>query len=162
MADDVLYKKYLKILNLHCEIPSIPFLEKVLFANITRIPFENISKLYYLKRDGLRSIPDFETYLTGIEKFNLGGTCYANNHYFNRLLKYLGFNASLCGADMNEPDVHLFNIVQVDNREFMADCGYAAPFIRPLPRDLSEDYTVELGSDRYVFASAGRPRLFAD
>lgn len=150
MTAEALFQKYLRILNIKKEPPSISYLEKVLYANITHIPFENISKLYYLKRDGLKSIPELAAYLEGIEKYNLGGTCYSNNHYLNQLLKYLGFEAALCGADMNDPDVHLFNIVKIENREFILDCGYAAPFIRPLPRDLAEDYTVELGSDRYV------------
>ena len=32
----------------------------------------------------------------------------------------------------------------------MFDAGNAAPFLRPLPRDLEHDYVIEMGRDRYV------------
>ncbi len=115
-----------------------------------RIPFENVSKLYYRKRDGLRRLPDLRQYLDGIERYNFGGTCYPNNYYLHLLLAHLGYDVMLCGADMANPDVHLVNIVSLDGREFLVDAGYAAPFLEPLPRDLEQDYIITLGRDRYV------------
>ena len=149
-ADSKLYDHYLAIIGARKESPSLPALERLVLGNITRIPFENISKLYYFKKFQRRTIPDFETYLEGIEKYNLGGTCHSNNIFLNQLLKYLGYDARLCGADMTNPDVHVINIVSIEKHEFIVDCGYAAPFVKPLPRDLPDDQIVELGSDRYV------------
>lgn len=148
--NDSYLNRFLDILGLEKKKPSIEALHEIVRAFATHVPFENISKLYYLHTQGLRNIPDFETYLDGIEKNHFGGTCYSNNYYINRLLNFLGYDVSLCGAEMNEPDVHLTNIVRVDGREFIVDPGYAAPFLQPLPRDLSDDYVVELGPDRYV------------
>ncbi|MBD3219445.1 MAG: hypothetical protein GF310_14330 [candidate division Zixibacteria bacterium] len=119
-------------------------------AFMVRVPFENISKLYYNKLYGLRYIPDTNLYLDGIERFNFGGTCYSNNYYLNQLLAYMGYNAMLCGADMSTPDAHLVNIVFVDGREFLVDAGYAAPFLEPMPRDLHKDIEIVQGLDRYV------------
>jgi arylamine N-acetyltransferase len=62
----------------------------------------------------------------------------------------MGYDAMLCGADMQNPDVHLVNMVTVDGTEFMVDAGYAAPFLEPLPRDLTHDLEIPLGRDRYV------------
>ncbi len=115
-----------------------------------RVPFENVSKLYYRKSRGMRGLPDLNLYLDGIERYNFGGTCYANNYYLHVLLKHLGYEVMLCGADMANPDVHLVNMVSVGGREFMVDAGYAAPFLEPLPRDLPQDYEIILGRVRYV------------
>ena len=66
------------------------------------------------------------------------------------LLRHLGYEVKFCRADMNDPDVHVVNLVAVDGREYLVDAGYAAPFLKPLPRDLDEDYVIEWGHDRYV------------
>jgi arylamine N-acetyltransferase len=152
----------LKLLRIERREPGIDAFRELVFAYLTRIPFENISKLYYLGQDGLRRLLDFETYVSGIENHNFGGTCYTNNYHLHLLLSHLGYDVDLCGADMANPDVHLVNIVRVDGREFIADAGYAAPFIDPLPRDLDDDYVIELGRDRYVLKPQdenGRSRL---
>jgi len=134
--------------------PSHELLNELVAAHMMRIPFENISKLYYLKRRGLRYIPSFAQYLTGIEEFNFGGTCYSNNYYIYQLLRHLGFQVMLCGADMGTPDGHIVNIVSVDGSVFLVDTGYAAPFLKPIPVDIADDYEIQLGRDRYVL----RPR----
>ena len=145
-----LFRRYLTLLRVEPTRPSYTALEELVAAHVMTIPFENISKLHYLRRGDLRYMPSLEQYLTGIERFNFGGTCYSNNYYFHQLLKYLGFQVMLCGADIGTPDSHLVNIVSVDDREFLVDTGYAAPFMAPLPRDLATDYEVQLGRDRYV------------
>lgn len=125
-------------------------------------PFENISKLYYLKQMGLHGIPSLQQYLDGIERDHFGGTCYSNNYYFGELLRHLGYHARLCGADMTNPDVHIVNLVSVDGREFLVDVGYGAPFLEPMPRDLPKDYILLFGQDRYVLKpqdDEGRSRL---
>jgi arylamine N-acetyltransferase len=51
---------------------------------------------------------------------------------------------------MKNPDVHIVNIVNIDNREFLVDTGYAAPFSEPLPLYLLNDYPINNGNDRYI------------
>ena len=161
-TNDKLCERFLDLLGIERRSPSIEALTEVVGAFVTRVPFENISKLYNLKRYGLRGIPEFEMYLDGLEHYNFGGTCYPNNYHLHLLLEHLGYEASLCGAAMNNPDVHLTNLVSIDGREFFIDVGYAAPFLKPMPRDLEQDYVVESGKDRYVLkprASDGTSRL---
>lgn len=119
-------------------------------AQLTRVPFENVSKLYYKRHIGLRSLIDLDRHLEGMERWNLGGTCYANNYYFHLLLKHLGFQVMLCGADMSLPDLHLVNLVTVEGQEYLVDGGYGAPFLKPMPSGMTEDYIIELGNERYV------------
>ncbi|NDJ75966.1 MAG: arylamine N-acetyltransferase [Chloroflexi bacterium] len=131
-------------------------------AQLYRAPFENVSKVYYQHHQGLRGLPSLEQYLDGIEQHHFGGTCYVNNFHLNGLLNHLGYAAHLCGADMNRPDVHLVNIVQVEGREYLVDVGYGAPFDRPLPRDLTDAYVITCGRDQYILQprdERGRSRL---
>jgi arylamine N-acetyltransferase len=52
---------------------------------------------------------------------------------------------------MKNPDVHVVSIAEVDNREYLVDVGYAAPFDFPIPRDLPSDYEVaHRGNDQYI------------
>ena len=154
--------RYLRILGVPPRPPGRDALFELVSAHLQRVPFENVSKLLRMKRSGLRGISDLDDFLDGIERFHLGGTCYANNHYLHRLLVALGYDADLCGADMSEPDVHLVVLVRLDGREFLVDGGYGAPFLEPLPRDLSHDLEIVLGRERYVLKprdGQGRSRL---
>jgi N-hydroxyarylamine O-acetyltransferase len=157
-----LFDRYLEILGVEPEPPSLPALTRLVQAQLTTVPFENISKLFLRRREGAETIPTFERYLDGIERFHLGGTCYPINGYFNLLLRYLDYDAKLCGADISSPDVHMVSMVKFAHREFMVDVGYAAPFFEPLPRDLPTEHVVSWGDERYVLEprdGAGRSQL---
>jgi N-hydroxyarylamine O-acetyltransferase len=142
--------RYLSALGVSPQKPSLDALQELIAAHLIRVPFENISKLYNRKHHGLTSLPPIELYLDGIERYHFGGTCYSNNFHFYSLLSALGYDVKLCGADMSDPDVHLVVIATLDQREYMVDAGYGAPFLAPLPRDLGTDYVTTLGRDRYV------------
>jgi arylamine N-acetyltransferase len=162
MTGDQLFGRYLTTLGLEREEPSIGYLHRVVTAQLTRAPFENISKLYFNRTRGETTIPTLDRYLDGIERFNFGGTCYANNYYIFRLLDHLGFDIRLCGADMNNPDVHIVSMVRLDEREHLVDVGYAAPFFEPLPRGFDRDHVIDFGRCRYVLRpidNLGRSRL---
>ncbi|MCP4713050.1 MAG: arylamine N-acetyltransferase, partial [Planctomycetes bacterium] len=145
-----LFERYLHLLGISRRQPTREALFELTAAQMMRVPFENVSKLYNIKTFGIRALPGLERYLNGIDKYNFGGTCYTNNYYFYLLLAHLGYEIRLCGADMNNPDVHLTSMVRVEQREYLIDTGYAAPFLEPLPRDIDHDYEVALGRDRYV------------
>lgn len=156
------FDRYLEILGVVPEPPSLEALRTLVRAQLTKVPFENVSKLFLRRREGVETIPTMDRHLDGIERFHLGGTCYPNNGYFNLLLRSLDYDARLCGADMSDPDVHLVSLVRLENREFLVDVGYAAPFFEPLPRDLPHEYVVEWGDERYVLEprdGAGRSQL---
>jgi N-hydroxyarylamine O-acetyltransferase len=143
-------ERYLRLLDIQTREPGYEALAELVEAQLTRVPFENASKLYHKKHIGLRGLIDLDRHLDGIERWNLGGTCYANNYYLHLLLKFLGYEVKLCGADMTDPDVHLVNLVTLEGREYLVDGGYGAPLLKPIPLDLNKDYAVELGNERYV------------
>ena len=148
--DQQLARRYLQVLRVEPGAPDGELLERLVFAQLTRVPFENISKLHYLVRRGLRDIPGLPLYLEGIERHGFGGTCYSNNFHLHSLLRHLGFDATFCGADMGEADGHTVIVVQLGGRQVLVDVGYAAPFFSPLPLDLELDQAVTFGSSRYV------------
>ena len=154
MSDVRLFGTYLSVLGLSEEPPSRDYLTRVVRAHQNRVPFENVSKLLYLRRDGAKDIPDFGKFVEGMKHHHFGGTCYSNNHYLCLLLRHLGFNASLNGADMQNPDVHIVIRVKQEGRDYFVDVGYASPFLDPMPADSETDFAVEFGTDRYVL----RPR----
>jgi N-hydroxyarylamine O-acetyltransferase len=161
MNNSILFDKYLQLIGIKAAHPTFEFLCRLVKAHLIKIPFENISKLLF-KKQGMNNIPDLNTFLEGIEKYKFGGTCYTNNYYFHLLLQHLGFDIKLCGADMKNPDVHLINIVTINNKEFIVDGGYAAPFLIPLPRDLNTDFVINSGNEKYIVKpndGTGRTRV---
>jgi arylamine N-acetyltransferase len=157
-----LFDRYLRILGIARREPSHEALAELVAAHLTRVPFENVSKLYARKQGNHRGLPELASFLDGIERYNFGGTCYSNNYFLYLLLQDLGYEVMLCGADMENPDVHIVSIVRLDGLEYIVDGGYGAPFLEPMPRGLTEDYAVTLGRDRYLLKSQdseGRSRL---
>lgn len=150
MSDQrTIFDKYLSLLEQKREDPSLEYLHKIVKSHLIKVPFENISKLLF-KKKGMNTIPTFTGYLDGIAKYNFGGTCYSINYYLYLLLQHLGFDIKLCGCDMKNPDVHLISMVTIENREFVVDGGYAAPFLEPIPRDLKSDYLINTGNEKYI------------
>jgi len=162
MTDERLLARYRQLLGVASEPTSLQHLTALTGAQLRRVPFENLGKLLRRRRGLPPALPTLQEHLDGIEHHRLGGTCYANNHYLNELLRFLGYDARLCGADMSQPDVHLVNIVALEGREYLVDGGYGAPFLEPIPLDAAENQVVTLGRDRYVLEprqAEGRSRL---
>jgi arylamine N-acetyltransferase len=90
-------------------------------------------------------------FLDGIEQSDLGGTCYTNNPFLTELLRELGYDADLLGADMSRLNVHTCIRVRIDSVAYHVDVGFAAPFREPLRLDRLP-VPVEEGTNRYVLA----------
>lgn len=141
--DTTNFERYLKILDVQENKPTFENLSEIIKAQLLKIPFENLSKLYYHKKYNLNYIPNFTQYLDGIEQYHFGGTCYTTNYYLHELLKFLGYDVDLCGANMDHPDVHIANIVKLNELEYIADVGFSSPFLDPIPRNMNSDYTIK-------------------
>lgn len=154
--------RYLAALGVPRRAPSREALDELVTAHLTRVPFENVSKLCYRRRLGLTGLPPLDLFLEGLERHRLGGTCYSNNCHLWSLLVSLGYEARLCGADMSKPDVHAVIVVRLEGRELLVDGGYGAPFFVPLPLDVGLVEAIAWGQERYLLHprdAAGRSRL---
>jgi arylamine N-acetyltransferase len=145
------FEHYRRLLGLVGEVRAdLAGLRQVVRQHLIAVPFENVSKRV-AARQGATHIAGPDEFLEGIEHYGLGGTCYTNNYYLHRLLRHLGFEARLCGADLaGREDVHMAVMVVCEGREYLVDCGFAAPFYAPLCADLASAQSITLGDERYV------------
>ncbi|MGE8207282.1 arylamine N-acetyltransferase [Heyndrickxia sp. NPDC080065] len=122
--------KYLDILNLPLEKPSLNYLERICNAQLNTFPFENISKLLYCENhnNNYFEIPSFELFTKNFKEYNFGGTCYTLNSNLLILLRGIGFD---CYHVMLE-EKHMGIIVKINKERFYVDCGAAAPFFKPV------------------------------
>ncbi len=67
-----LYDRYLHLLGVERETPSLDALTRLVRAHLYHVPFENVSKLYNRKRLGFIGLPSLEQYLDGIEHHHFG------------------------------------------------------------------------------------------
>jgi arylamine N-acetyltransferase len=149
-----LVTRYLRILGVTRSGPSLAALCELVAAHVERVPYENVSTLYYRAHGDQTRHPGPERFLDGVERHQFGGTCGCVNVYFRGLLSGLGYDADLCWTDG-----HVVVIVTIEGREFLVDVGHGAPFFDPLPLDLTGDYAVALGRDRFLLKprdAAGR------
>src|SRR5690348_11061080 len=130
-----IYLRYLRLLGIEGIPSGLEGLREIVRRHIRQAPFENVSKLLLFAREGAgRAVPLAE-FLDGIERFDLGGTCYSSNPHLADLLRRLGYDADLLGADMTAPNVHTSVRVRVNGVAYHVDCGYGGPFREPLRLD---------------------------
>jgi arylamine N-acetyltransferase len=146
--------RYLRLLGIAAPVNGISGLERVVSAHVCRVPFENVSKLLLFAREGAGRPTELAEFLDGIEHSDLGGTCYTNNPFLIELLRELGYDADLLGADMSTPNVHTVIRVRLDGAQWHVDAGYGGPFRQPIPLD-GLPVSIVNGEYRFAFQRSG-------
>jgi len=155
------YTRYLRLLGFNHPPCGLEGLRQLVRQHVIRVPFENISKLLLIGREHKGRITTLAEFLEGIERYDLGGTCYTANPFFAELLSELGYDRDLLGCDMRNANVHTAIRVCIGRNEYHADVGYGGPFYDPLP--LAElPHEMKQGSYRYVLDRRGDGRLAMD
>jgi arylamine N-acetyltransferase len=127
----------------------------VVRAHLLRAPFENISKLLLYSREGGGRFFSLSEILDGVEHQDLGGTCHSLNPYLGELLRALGYDLDLLGADMGERlNCHTCLRVRFDSVAYHVDVGYGGPFREPIRLDRLP-FTMLEGGNRYVLEQRG-------
>jgi arylamine N-acetyltransferase len=152
------YRRYLRLLGMTGQPKGLDGLRRIVSRHVSAVPFENISKLLLYAREGAGRFLTLHEFLDGIEHHDLGGTCHSANPYLAELLRALGYDAALMGADMSQPNVHTCVRVHIEGAAYHIDAGYGGPFREPVPLH-SLPYQVVDGADRYVFHRASDGRL---
>ncbi|MFH1296944.1 MAG: hypothetical protein ABIJ04_06690 [Bacteroidota bacterium] len=62
------FERYLKVLGIRRKKPGYGELVQIVRNHVMRVPFETISKLYYLRTIGLKEIPPLNLFLDGIPR----------------------------------------------------------------------------------------------
>jgi N-hydroxyarylamine O-acetyltransferase len=146
---DNTHLRYLRILEIDGVPNGLAGLQTIVRRHLCRVPFENVSKLLLYAREGAGRLTTLSEFLDGIEFQDLGGTCYTCNPFQANLLRALGYEVDLLGADMSTPNVHTCLRVRTDGQDYHVDVGYAAPFREPLRLDRLPAEVAE-GRNRYV------------
>jgi len=153
------YERYLRLLGIHNVPSGLEGLREIVRRHLGRAPFENVSKLLLFAREGAGRAFTLEEFLDGMERHDLGGTCYTCNPHLAGLLRHLGYEADLRGADMTAADVHTCVRVRIDGVPYHVDCGYGGPFREPLRLDrLPHEF--QEGGMRYVLDRDTRPAAY--
>src|ERR1017187_3649094 len=84
-------QRYLRLLGIRTPIAGPAGwdeagLDEVVHRHLCRVPFENVSKLLLLGREGAGRVTTLTEFLDGIEHYDLGGTCHTNNPFLASLL----------------------------------------------------------------------------
>lgn len=127
--------RYLRLLGIAGRPSGLVGLRRLVGRHLRAVPFENVSKLLLYDREGAGRAATLAEFLDGIEQEDLGGTCYSNNPFFADLLRSLGYDADLLGADMSQPDVHTCIRVRLDSLAYHVDVGFGAAFCEPIRLD---------------------------
>jgi len=157
-------QRYLRLLGIRTP-PAGPAglneagLNEIVRRHLCCVPFENVSKLLLLGREGAGRVTTLAEFLDGIEHYDLGGTCYTSNPFLASLLRALGYEADLLGADMSKPDIHTSIRVRLSDAEYHVDVGYGAPFRRAIRLDRLP-WQLEQGCYRFVFERAASPDAY--
>lgn len=144
-------KKYLKLLGIQVEPPSVSFLVAIVKRHLAKVPYENISKIIRFHEVG-PSIPSLEEFVGGIADKTFGGTCFAQNIYLNHILNYLGFESKLIGIRKDGLLSHLSLRIDIGGSNYCVDVGIMSSFSGPFRIHPSESFKKDLGNQRFVFS----------
>lgn len=132
-----LIEKYLNILNVKKEKPTLDFLKRLIRKQLEHFPYENISKILFFEKNGAR-LQTLEEYLDAQVNYGYGGTCYPQNIYFCQLLSSLGFNSKIIQASVNDKSaLHVSIQIEIDKVNFLVDFGFMDAFSGPFKKDQS-------------------------
>jgi arylamine N-acetyltransferase len=150
-----IHQRYLRLLGISGYPSGLEGLRAVVRAHLFHVPFENVSKLLLFAREGAGRFLSLTEMLDGIEHHDLGGTCHSLNPYLGELLRSLGFDVDLLGADMGERlNCHTCLRVRFDSAAYHVDVGYGGPFREPIRLDRLP-FTIIEGGNRYVLEQRG-------
>jgi arylamine N-acetyltransferase len=144
------FERYLRLLGIRGRPCGLSGLRTLVQRHLSTVPFENVSKLLLYEREHSSRVTTLTEFLDGIEFSDLGGTCYTSNLFLTDLLRALGYDADLLGADMSRPNVHTCIRVRINSIAYHVDVGFAAPLREPIRLDRTP-VQVEEGRNRYVF-----------
>ena len=152
--------RYLRLLGLKREPPSLEALMRLSRAHLLRVPFANIAALSRRTESLGRPAPppDPETLLASWEAGRGGGVCFDVSWMVNRLLNGLGYEARQVMGTISFDGSHQSVQVRVDGGRYLVDAGNGAPFFDPIPLDRETE--VRVGELAYRFRPGAEPETW--
>ena len=137
-------------LGLEREPATLAFLDRLIHAHQTTVPFETLTKLADYEPGRVRGdfLPPLDLYVDRVITRGAGGLCWTLARGFHALLRDLGFDA----AHMYMDPGHLCVRVELPEGPHYADVGYAAPILRAYP--VFESFALETHRERFRYEVA--------
>jgi N-hydroxyarylamine O-acetyltransferase len=127
-------RRYLALLGISPEPPSISALSQITEQHLKRIPFENVTTVLRFRDFGSSPpAPDPEWLLEQWEMQRGGGLCYEISRTLRRLLEELGYRCFSISGTITFPGSHEALLVEVEGGRYLVDVGNGAPFFYPVP-----------------------------
>lgn len=143
-------RRYLALLGLEPESPSLPALARVTERHLRRVPFENVTTVLRFRDFGSDPpVPDSEHLLTQWAARRGGGLCYEVSRTLRRLLQELGYQCFSISGTITFPGSHEALLVQLEEGRYIVDVGNGAPFFHPIP--IGEVVEIRHAGLRYRF-----------
>ena len=152
--------RYLQVLGIPREAPSLAHLTALIDAQFRAVPFENVTSL--MRRGAIAEGPvpavDLAHLLDNWEAKRGGGVCFETVAMFRQLLTNLGYDVRRCLAQISIPDGHQALLVTLDGNDWLVDVGTGSPVFRPIPLDQPDALTC--GGVHFRFHADGDPRYW--
>src|SRR5581483_4515848 len=129
--------RYLDLLGLDREPPSVDALTRLVRAHALTVSFENVTA--HLRRrahpSGPAPAPDPVALLDSWERRAGGGVCFDIVAMVVRLLRSLGYRTDHILGHISGPFGHQAVVVHLDGGRYLIDLGNGAPLFAPIPLD---------------------------
>lgn len=149
--------RYLRVLGLQREPPSLAALTRLSRAHLAAVPFANAAALERRTQSLGRPAPppDPEALLASWEAGRSGGVCFDVSWMVNRLLGGLGYDARQVMGTISFDGSHQSVHVALDGGRYLVDVGNGAPFFDPIALDRESE--VRVGELAYRFRPGDQP-----
>ncbi len=134
-------ERYLRLLQVDEETPSLAALSRLTRSQLLHVPFENITSLLRYRDQGTEELPplDPEQMLSRWERRAGGGVCYEVVSTFERLLQALGYQVWQVSGQISFPGSHQALVIALGSQQYLIDAGNGAPFFEPIPLDVTSE-----------------------
>lgn len=153
-------ERYLRLLGLEREPPSLAALGRLSRAHLATVPFANDAALRRRSEHLGRPVPppDPEALLSGWEAGRGGGVCFDVSWMVHRLLRGLGYDARQVMGTISFDGSHQCVQVFLDGARFLVDAGNGAPFFEPILLDRESE--IRIGDLAYRFRPGEAPETW--
>jgi arylamine N-acetyltransferase len=137
-------RRYLDLLGLEAEPPSLDWLKRFGAAHLRIAPFCNVTAIMRRRAAAGEIVPplDHEAQLSAWERKAGGGVCFEVADMVSALLGELGYECHIVLGQITFPASHQAVVVRLREGPYMLDLGCGAPLPDPIPLIRTTEYHV--------------------
>ncbi len=135
-------RRYLDLLGLEAEPPSLDWLKRFGAAHLRVAPFCNVTSIMRRRSVEGETVPplDHEAQLSAWERKAGGGVCFEVAEMVSTLLGELGYERHVVLGQITFPASHQAVVVRLREGPYMIDLGCGAPLPDPIPLIRTSEY----------------------